>query len=486
MTNIKPRLGTPTRPAVSRITLLSVVWGDEYIDQMLHITWRSLLSPENCPAISARIECAYLVFTTAEGQARIKNSTQYLLLSQRISVEFRTFDVDQISTDDSYSIHWRMWRAGVAEATERNSAVILIIPDTLYANGTLDRWVGYLESGKRSVFSVGIWCAAETFIPEVMEQYPPEEHDFLNFSRRDVQNSIFRHMHPLIAAAFPSSGRSVYHLERLSEIVPNQGFTTRMTSSQPFAFDPQHGRRGLSWCPENRFDEVAYDEVSFASSGPLLHNAGFYVQPIPLDEDRITRSGGWALGNLHPIGLGESRVDYLSTFSEAPSDEKAWSQTSQSLDKMRDGLHATFAINQICELAESHDCHISARLIAFSALKARLKDLVKVDTTFTVFIPTDAAFKFWEKADYDYVMSGTNPTIVQVLLNHILPERIFLRKGDGIALGPNESNTISKTIADEELVFDKASDTSIISGRIRVGFGTAYLVNNLLFDGRRP
>ncbi len=480
------RLGARKASPVRKVQIITVAWGESYVSELLSMAWRSLLAPGNLPAFARRFQTSYLVFTSEQDRSTIENSPQYSLLSKLLPIEIHTFSPKEMHAD-KYEWHWIMWRRGLEQARKDGSMVMLVIPDVLYSDGTLQRWGDYLDSGKRAIFSIGTWVSQETFLPAFLARYPLKENDSVAMPRREMLDFLLAHMHPLIAASFRDSGHGIFHAERLTVAVPGEGFMSRMMTSQPFLFDTSHYRSDPTGCPENRFEDMICDDVCVLSAGPMLHLAEFYHQAQPFDDFRISHLSGWSLGNIRPAHRHESYIDYHYPRFEAHKDAQAWEKASGTLSSMRRDFHAAHAIAQIWHHARGQQCQRASGLIALTALRANLKQSVATDGGFTVFLPRDEAFGAWSEDRIKAVFAGSSPEILSVMRDHVLPGRIYLRDGDLLALSDNkDSGKSDVTLGGRRLLRAKTMNRGVyarvIGPQVRLGSGTAYLVDRLLTD----
>lgn len=476
------KLGSRRATPVRKVQIVTVAWGESYVSELLSMAWRSLLAPGNLPAFTQRFQTSYLVFTSEQDRPAIERSPQYALLSKMLPIEIRTFSPAEMHAD-KYEWHWIMWRRGLDQARQDGAMVMLVIPDVLYADGTLARWGDYLDAGKRAIFSIGTWVSQETFLPDFLGRYPLATQDSVTMSKREMLDLLLTHMHPLIAASFRDSGHGIFHAERLTVAVPGEGFVSRMMTSQPFLFDASHYRSDPTGCPENRFEDMVCDEVCVLSAGPMLHLAEFYHQNQPFDDYRITHLSGWSLGNIRPAHRHESYVDYRYPRFDKPKDAASWDEALAALSGMRQDFHAAHAIAQVWHHANGQQCRKASSLIALTALRANLKRAVATDGAFTVFLPRDEAFAGWSEMHMKALLDGNAPEILSIMRNHVFPGRIYLQDGDCVALGDAGKFVTLGGRPLSQVRPDAAGRYARISGqKVRLGCGAAYLVDRLLTD----
>lgn len=472
----------------SKVQIVTVVWGEAFVTQLLTVAWRSILAPGNLPAFVERFDTTYILYIRDVDLPVVYASPQYKLISALVEVETRVFSEKEMHRD-KYEWHWILWKDAVARASAPGSVMVLIIPDLLYADGTLARWGDYLLSGRRAVFSIGTWVSRETCMAELTARYPIESNDTVAISRQELVQLLMRHLHPLIAASFRNSGHASFHPERITEFVHNEGFLSRMLSSQPFMFDTQHFRLDGSQCPVNHFDDIAFDDVTSLSLAPILHLGEFYNSPVHFNRHRIAHIAGWSNHNLRIAHFFESRFDYRYPQDGRPPDNEAWTKASANLDGARRQILAAHVIKQVWECVAKLGCSKAASLIAIAALHHHLNEKVWVEGGFTVFVPTDAALAQWG-LDVNAMIASedANAAFFPIVLDHIVDRRLYLRAGDALRLSPASERGYGRgpsTLGGASLSIIRSSPGSpeharVVTSQERVGFGVVYLIDSVL------
>jgi hypothetical protein len=181
-----------------KFRLLTALWGAEFCDIFLRVTARSLLAAGNFPDLSRRHDATYTIITTAADAARIAPHPVFRALAAAGKVELQTIDEGEIDPTNPSS-HWIIWRKGIEAAKEKRESVIYIMPDVVYASGTLLGWASAFEQGYRAVFSSVPEVVLETTLRELDERPAVAQRAELNLSVRELTSLFLKHIHTTCA-----------------------------------------------------------------------------------------------------------------------------------------------------------------------------------------------------------------------------------------------------------------------------------------------
>src|SRR5262245_49033107 len=157
-----------------KIRLVTVVWGREFVEVFLRIGLRSLLAEGNAPALARAHQVTYTIYTTPEDRQRLEAEPAFTRLREALNVEFSPFNLSEIDGANPSS-HGIFWYRAIALARRRSEVLFFIMPDVLYARGTLLAWARRFESGARAIFTLGPRVALETTLPELEARFPARQ-----------------------------------------------------------------------------------------------------------------------------------------------------------------------------------------------------------------------------------------------------------------------------------------------------------------------
>lgn len=141
------------------IHMITVVWGDEYIDFFLKFCLESLFKPLNLPVFSKAFQIIYRVQTNVKGEEWIKKTEQYNKLLSFCKVEFDLID-DILEKSKSvcedvmrYYVMSKSHQRAISFANAANAGIIISYPDVYYANDFFKQLIEPIKNKKRLIFA---------------------------------------------------------------------------------------------------------------------------------------------------------------------------------------------------------------------------------------------------------------------------------------------------------------------------------------------
>jgi hypothetical protein len=272
------------------IRLVTVIWGAPFVDLFLHVALRSLMAAGNLPDLSRSHSCRWTIYTTAEDAERLRASPLFAAVSELVDVDLSIFGLGEIDPANRGS-HAILWQRGLELARRNRETLFLLIPDLVYAEGTLTRWAQRFAEGYRAVYTPGPFVALETALPEIEARATGD--GIIAIGQDEMLEMLLRHMHPAEAAMFRDSPRRTQHPEHDLRALDGQGFVMRVFTSQPFCIDPNHFVKITMFNVEDHLDDICFEPFSVLSCEPLMKTAEWLYRPAPLDQESITRLGAW-------------------------------------------------------------------------------------------------------------------------------------------------------------------------------------------------
>jgi uncharacterized surface protein with fasciclin (FAS1) repeats len=322
-----------------------------------------------------------------------------------------------------------------------------------------------------------------------------KDSDYVSIKKSEGINLILKHMHPVIAASFRSSGHNLFHFDRMTELLPGQGFVSRSFSSQPLFFDPSYFKFDRNSGPVNRLTDVAMVDISNFSIGSFLHVAEFYHGRAPFKDDRITSLVNWSIENVGLSHACESLFNYSYLNEDETLNEESWNSANKSLYETRRAVLNIHTASMIWRHAQAFGHKHVSDILLVAIWQYKLQDALSLSGAFTIFLPTDGAFPAEDSRFYEAALIGPNPeTIISMILCYVVPNRLYLRPGDYLKFD-RDSNTdlIVDSLVEEVISLSgksifvyrpriKSSSLAptIVKPQVRIGFGAVYSINGLL------
>lgn len=159
----------------------TAVWGASYVENFLRVVLPTLLSPGNFEASLACPGDRYTIHAPPADANVIRSSKVFARLKQFINAEVVEQECLDFSSSQqlSYDIAWqhvnRLYRESIKTSINSGSALVMLEPDMLWADGGLKAMRSILSTGKRVVILSCVTTAPEKVIRPITERfYNPE------------------------------------------------------------------------------------------------------------------------------------------------------------------------------------------------------------------------------------------------------------------------------------------------------------------------
>lgn len=410
-----------------KVRLVTVVWGREFVDIFLRVGLRSLLAGGNVLDLARAHRVAYTIYTTPEDRQSFESEPAFVRLAKALDVQFSLFKISEIDSADSGS-HGIFWYRAIEMAQRRGEVLFFIMPDVIYARGTLLAWARRFEEGARAVFTIGPRVALETMLPELEARFPAR-HAALDFSREQLHELLFRHFHPLHTIMRRDSPRRFSHPEYDIRVVPGQGVIVREMVSHPFCLDPGYFSKLRYFAPEDHLESLAFEPCSTVSVEPLLKFAEQWYRPWPLDGNRLSNLGGW--WDWHGARSCEREsefpfeVYYRSNGNRTPCTSRSRAIAAGSFYRAQ--VLAAARIFKLFTSLREQRFHQAAALLAAANYAGRLRRRLALRRGAILLVPTDAAFAADQERVSQLLLPGRERELLDLIADHIVLDRNELR-----------------------------------------------------------
>jgi len=453
-----------------KFRLLTVVWGPEFVDRFFRFALRTLLAPQNLPALAARHEVVWTFYTTPEDAARVREDPALRQLPKSVDFQIRLFRPKEIDEANSSS-HWILWRRGIAEARGADECVITVAADHIFAEDTLARWAALFEAGKLAIFSPGIQVALETVTDELSSGSGP-----VALPAQELLKLMFRHLHPVNITMFRDSPRWMMHPEYLLQALPGAGFAQTILTSHAVAFRPAKIRITKTFCPVEKLDDIAYEPCRFLSAEPLLKNLSLYYRAWRMDDVTLSHYGYWGALYFQPSNVRESAQQHIYAIGRSPTEHEIARARAASRFYVTQ-MQTSRLIYGLWQRLRAEGAYRAARLVAAGAILARLRRRIVARGPMSVFVPSDSVLVRLEPGEYARLLEGDGGRLVAALRAHLAPGRHRLRAGDRLAAAPGGE---IRTLAGARYGRDPNGSIRIQKGPLGFEGFEIYFVSELL------
>jgi len=98
-----PELSKLARATGRRVRLITMAWGERYIEELFSLTLPAVLAPNNLPALAAYFDCELIILTEEGWFPRLRRQPVLRELGRLCSIELRPVD-DLVSQPDAYGM----------------------------------------------------------------------------------------------------------------------------------------------------------------------------------------------------------------------------------------------------------------------------------------------------------------------------------------------------------------------------------------------
>jgi hypothetical protein len=162
-----PELSKLARATGRRVRLITMAWGERYIEELFSLTLPAVLAPNNLPALAAYFDCELIILTEEGWFPRLRRQPVLRELGRLCSIEFRPVD-DLVSQPDAYgmALTYALFR-GFEDLGMAMVEVPLIFfnADFILADGSLKTVAEKLLGGERLILAPSYCVTAESVMP---------------------------------------------------------------------------------------------------------------------------------------------------------------------------------------------------------------------------------------------------------------------------------------------------------------------------------
>lgn len=180
-----------------KFRIVNVVWGNAFTQAFLDVCLPSQLSPGNLPALAARSDVQYWIYTTRPFAEIIQRSESYRRLAAILTV--RVAVISGIARVGKYQAMNQSQSHFIRAAANEDCSLIFLSPDIVWADGAFARLIDVYEAGARNVAIGSVRLTKETFLPALLQRHGV--HGVLSsVSARQLVSLALDHLHPVTRA----------------------------------------------------------------------------------------------------------------------------------------------------------------------------------------------------------------------------------------------------------------------------------------------
>jgi uncharacterized surface protein with fasciclin (FAS1) repeats len=456
-----------------RLRILTVVWGEDFVQRLVNLTFRSLLARGNVPDLVRQHDVTYDLYAPFEDIERIKAAPIFAEFARMIEMRFHPFSLADIDAKNAMS-HWVVWNWAAAAAGKDDVFVILVAPDHVFCSGALMRWAELLNRGHLAIFSPGVQVSIETFEQETAERFPG--YGPLDLPLPGLRELMFRHLHPIKITMFRTSPRSIGHPEWHLRAIPGQGVVQKILASHAVAFHPGRIKLSDNFSPTEQFERIAFEPSWFLGVEPLLKYLGLYLRRGAMDDTTLSYYGVWGDRFTSAVNILESGVTHHYAIGPAIS-EDAERRQRRGAEFFVGQMHASRSIVRVWRTLRDAGLYQAAQWLAAAHIFARLRRRLPIKAPLTLFVPSDNVLARLCPSTMTQLLAGGGEELMSVLLHHVAPGRIRLEPGDWLA---ESSNGTIGTASGRRFATGSQGMARIVRGPICIDDINIYVIDQLL------
>lgn len=401
-----------------KIRLVTVVWGREHTDTFLRVGLRTLLAEGNVPALAHANEVIYTIYTTRDDAKRLEAEPAFASLRNQADVRLSLFSDGEIDLAN-YGSHGIPWNREIELARRLSQALFFIMPDVLYAEGTLMRWAAHFSAGAGAIFTIGPQVVLETVVPELERRFPDRDVP-CKLNKTELYDILFRHFHPLHAAMRHDSSRRPSHPEYDVRLVPTRGLVIREIVSHPFCVYPSHYNQLRHYGPQDHLESVVFEPCATLSVEPLLKRLDGYYRKWPLTESRLSNLAVW----WNYYATEACQYESAFPFDVCASDTQVWRE-----QRRRAVAGGQFYRSQIINSGRIYDLfaqlqkrqsHKAAAILALAVHAGRLRRRLCLSEGAIIAIPSERALEANAERINALLVPGKENELIDLIADHVV------------------------------------------------------------------
>jgi hypothetical protein len=189
------------RPRLAPLRLISIAWGDAFVDDYLNCCLPAALAAGNLPALLPHFSCEIVLVTESRQFERIRQHPAYAAADRLCPVRLVSLD-DLVVSREMYgiAISYAFFR-GFEDLGPRMTEYVLVFlhADFIAADGSLAALLAHLQRGERLIFAPS-YCAVAESVKPLLAARRLAANGVLSIPPRAMATMILQHRHNTIRA----------------------------------------------------------------------------------------------------------------------------------------------------------------------------------------------------------------------------------------------------------------------------------------------
>lgn len=461
--------------------MTTAVWGPWHTKMLLETCLPSLLSPNNLPKLSRLVDAKYVIKTSAEDRDAISSSFVVETLRRLMPV---TVEVSaEIDTKDPIASHSRIWTSANKEAQEAGAMVMFIIPDLVWADGSMESVARAISGGKRVLYAAFSRAVSETVVPALHADFGSMDGVSMCVSPADLVTLGLQHMHPLTGTYRRDSKIFPVHPQFAIWSVKGEGFLNRYFLGELLVFDPSmeltsaYVLKSVANEGELLFFDRSHDLMALSLS-PMDKDTDWYSIERPIDPLSVAR---WWLDCDSPAN--DFCVRHNIRFHTGNMTEAMWRRTEQQADMFVQRVFVAREMLRVLDWLTKMEYQGAARLLATALSAGRIASRWPCMGRFVVALPAPLSPNAAATSLEARLLEAGN----EGLLNHFIKAHVFALtpelqaviddKAAAADVPSMNGNIVRVTRSGDRIAFGRSR---AVSGPFAVGENFVYITSHAL------
>lgn len=233
------------------LEIVTVAWGEEYIQKLLYLNIKSLFALKNVPFISEYSKVTFVFYTTKKDSIYIKSSSEYLHILKFANIKF--IYIEKIFSNIFYDVKISAFMAKYSvmmfahrlhfKTTTADKRILFNFPDVVYQNDMLERFHSLIMEGKKFIFIYPGPYALYDKMLDALKNYFRD--DRLEISNSELRQLICKHRHPYAELFYEKSALRYIGATLILRDVHDEGFIAHTTCITPTLATAISGTEGM-------------------------------------------------------------------------------------------------------------------------------------------------------------------------------------------------------------------------------------------------
>jgi hypothetical protein len=196
LTEQRHHTGATQATGKPKVRIITIVWGQRYLDELLDITLPAVLAPGNLPYLAARFDCEFVLVTEEHFFRYIQRQSVFATIAAHCPVRLIHLD-DLVVSRQMYghslthALHRGFEDLGDAVI---DTYLVFFNSDFVIADGSFRALAAAIESGERLIFAPS-YCVFEEGASQTLKDRVDPASGILSMPPREMAALALRHRH---------------------------------------------------------------------------------------------------------------------------------------------------------------------------------------------------------------------------------------------------------------------------------------------------